>query len=244
MRNTWLEVLDRVLKPARPDLARCQEIRERDRSLRKASVDALGARMASCEARINAMRHDVFTSNDGVVGKRMTELEREWRLLHERSSDLGMMDLWAQVAPASWIDRKRWRDSAAPLRLDAMIALASDVENVEKVEAAVHVLMPKARVRWRMLEKDNETAVELLGPTNGERSGFEVRVHTAAIERFPERPGLARDITHAALVERMSQLASGKTPRGVCALKEIWMSGYVISEASERNVVVEIPPLA
>jgi SAM-dependent methyltransferase len=41
--------------------------------------------LADCERRINEARAAIFTANDGVVSKHMTELEREWRTLNART---------------------------------------------------------------------------------------------------------------------------------------------------------------
>src|SRR5215813_7797985 len=101
MRNTWLDVLDRVLRPARPDLGRCLAIWDLHRAVWRPQSDDLTQQMTRCEERINTMRADVFATNDGIVGRRMTELEREWRTLQQRNADLGVMDLWARMAPAS-----------------------------------------------------------------------------------------------------------------------------------------------
>ncbi len=42
------------------------------------------ALLADCERRINEARAAIFAADDGVVSKRMTELEREWRDLRAR----------------------------------------------------------------------------------------------------------------------------------------------------------------
>jgi hypothetical protein len=91
----------------------------------------------------------------------MTELEREWRRLSRADADAGMMDLWARIAPPSWIDRKRWRDADLAAQLDVAIALAADVDGVEAAEAAVDALRLAlaawetpigSRIRWQPLQ--------------------------------------------------------------------------------------------
>ena len=81
MRDSWLGLVDAMFCPERPHLERC--LRERDHHLAaRRLVDEERARaIARCEARIEEARADVFAANDGVVTARMTDLEREWRML-------------------------------------------------------------------------------------------------------------------------------------------------------------------
>jgi hypothetical protein len=172
MHLAWLEILDRVLRPARPHLERCLRERERHLDARRRFADGRARAIADCERRINDARAVVFATNDGVVGARMTDLEREWRTLSRLDPDAGLMDLWARVAPRSWIDRKRWRDSAPAARVDAAIALAADAENVEAAEAAAlalraalapHGVAIGSRIRWVSTARDSASAETLLG---------------------------------------------------------------------------------
>jgi hypothetical protein len=259
MRNPWLEILDRILRPARPDLGRCIAMRELHLAAWRPFSDGLVRAMTNCEQRINDARAVVFAADDGVVGGRMTLLEREWRTLMRRNSEAGAMDLWARIAPPTWIDRKRWRDSAAPLQLDAMIALASDVAGVEAAERATANVRPGASVRWRLLEKDAETATDLLAEPLREATDairpahrpriterlrrLERRVHWTARTRFHDRPGLSRDISHAAFVDGMWRVAFGIPNPRVRALGDLWKTGYAISEMTGAWVTLEIPPL-
>src|SRR5262249_21783016 len=149
---------------------------------------------------------------------RMTELEREWRMLSRSDPDGELMNLWARVAPSSWIDRKRWRDAAPAARLDVVVALASDAEGVDTGAAAVDALrlalteweVPVgARTRWRPFEEDFDGVPELLAkPLRAASEALsrhdwetvalerahhlERDVHEAALARFPERAHLAR----------------------------------------------------
>jgi hypothetical protein len=118
MRDSWLRLIDGVLRPARPRLEGCLRERERHLETRRSFEEARARAIAQCEARIEAARAQVLAANDGVVTSRMTELEREWRRLSRPDPDAGLMDLWARVAPPAWIDRKRWRDAAAASRLE------------------------------------------------------------------------------------------------------------------------------
>lgn len=54
--------------------------------------------MASCERRIDDARARVFEADDGVVGRQMTDLERQWRKLSSPDPEAGLMDLRTCVA--------------------------------------------------------------------------------------------------------------------------------------------------
>jgi hypothetical protein len=269
MRNCWLELVDTVLRPARPDLARCEREREPCVAERKLLAEARTRRQSHCEARIERARADVFAADDGVVSSRMTALEREWRQLSRPDPDAGLMNLWARVAPASWIDRKRFRDSAPPDRLDAALALAADPGGVEAAEAAMASLRSAltpwatpfgARIRWRFFERDAEVLAGLLAePLRAAHERVSARdtcsvvidrgrrleqdVHEAAVARLPERPGLARDLAHAALVDHVWRAASLDLPNPVTPLRALWATGYTLTSASDEGVVLELPRL-
>jgi hypothetical protein len=269
MRDTWLEILDRVFHPARPDLERCLSERERHAADRRVFAEERARAIADCERRINDARRAVFETNDGVVTSRMTDLEREWRRLSRQDPEDGLMDLWARVAPASWIDRKRWRGCAPASRVDAAIALAADAENVEAAEEALgalrsalaaHGISVGPLIRWRWFERDAETVAVLLReplraaceacPAADRASifararRFEHGILQKALARFPERPLLARELGHAAFVDflwRAAPLDIARNP--VAALRALWKTGYVLSEADAKSVTLEIPPL-
>ncbi len=268
MRNTWLEILDRVLKPARPELSRCLVARERHLVARRQWADERAHAIAECEQRINAARTVVFTTNDGVVGSLMTDLEREWRRLSRPDSDAGLMELWARIAPPAWIDRKRWRDSAPELRVDAATALAADPENVGAAESAVAMLRASlapfgvvlgSRVRWRFCEEENELAPMLLAeplrvateacPSRHRAVVFErarrveQRVHDAALARLPSRPCLVRDIGHAAFVDFVWSASLRDRACPTQALRVLWQTGYALAGADASAITIEIPPL-
>ena len=200
----------------------------------------------------------------------MLELEREWRSLSRSDPDDGLMDLWARVAPNSWIDRKRWRDCEPTARLDAAIALAADVEGVEAAESAVDSLVLAlatwgtpigSRIRWRPFERDAEHAGPWLAePLRAARGALSARggeatvvlragrleqvVHEAARARLPRRPLLARDLAHAAFVDGVWRAASlGGRPSPVTPLFEIWKAGYTLSAIDGSAVTLEIPSL-
>jgi hypothetical protein len=225
--------------------------------------------IADCERRINDARRAVFETNDGVVTSRMTDLEREWRRHSRQDPEDGLMDFWARIAPASWIDRKRWRGCAPASRLEAAIALAADAENVEAAEEALgllrstlaaHGISVGARIRWRWFERDAETiAVLLREPLRAAREAcpavdraaifeharrFEHGIVQAALCRIVERPLLARDIGHAAFVDfvwRAASLSEARNP--VAALRALWKTGYILSDVDASTVTLEIPPL-
>jgi hypothetical protein len=270
MRDPWQVLVDSVLRPARPQLARCLFERERHVAARAPLDEARARAVAACVAQIESARAQVFAADDGVVGARMTALEREWRRLTRRDPDAGLMDLWARVAPASWIDHKRWRDSDPADRLDAAIALAADVDGVLAAEAAIDELRAAlapwgtpigATVRWRVGERDAEVARELLarpvaaaheavaardsGPVVLERArDLERAVHASASARLPERAGFARDLAHAAFADyvwRASGRDSAANP--VTPLTKLWKTGYVLASADASGATLVIPPL-
>lgn len=210
--------------------------------------------MRGCEAAIESLRAAVFAAKDGAVPLRMTDLEREWRRLSRPDPEGGLMDLWAGIAPPSWIDRKRWRDSEPGARLDAALALAADVEGVEAAEAAVAALRASlashgtrigARIRWRAFAEEADVTSALLprpavAPSVLARAErLEQEVHAALLARHPARPLLARSIAHAAFVD-------GAAPRtdATTALRALWSAGYHLSAIGEAGVTLELPPLA
>jgi hypothetical protein len=131
--------------PKRPRLALCIEESDRQRAL---VVEKRNAELRACEARIEAARAEVFAAKDGVVGNRMTELEREWRRINRGDREGELMNLWAAIAPPTWIDRKRWRDAPIDQQRDVAIALASDVDGVEAAEAAAIEMTEARRIKW------------------------------------------------------------------------------------------------
>lgn len=271
MRDSWLELVDSVLRPSRPHLARCMQEREPCLAARRRLTEARARQRSMCEARIEGARTAVFAADDGVVTARMTDLEREWRVLSRLDPDAGLMDLWVSIAPASWIDRKRFRDSAPAERLDAALALAADPEGVVAAESAVEALRFALapwrrpigqRIRWRFFERDGQNAAELLseplraaleavavhdtaGVVLARGRRLEHDVHEAAIARLPERAGLARDLAHAAFVEHVWRASSlvGERPDPVAPLRALWKAGYVLSNVTDSDVTLELPRL-
>jgi hypothetical protein len=270
VRDSWLNLIDSVLRPARPHLGRC--LLERDRHLvaRRLFTEQRARAIANCEARIESVREAVFAAKDGMVTSRMTDLEREWRTLSRSDPDGGLMDVWARVAPLSWIDRKRWRDSDHAVQLDTAIALAADVEGVEAAESAIDSLRVAlatwgipigSRIRWRLFEQDSDRTAELLAEPLGaaceavaargvesivlERARhLEREVREAARVRFPERALLAGSLAHAAFVDSVWRAASlAGRPSPVTPLRALWTAGYVLSAIDTSGVTVEIPRL-
>lgn len=174
MRETdWRVTVDRVLRPSRHELARCERAAEEHLLGRKAAAEQRSRRLAACEARIERARAAVFAEGDGVVSGLMTALEREWRALAKTDPEAGLMDLWAKIAPPAWLDQKRWRDSAPAARVDAGVALAADPVGVEAAEAAVDALRTAlapwgvvlgARTTWRATEPASVVADLLAAP--------------------------------------------------------------------------------
>jgi hypothetical protein len=272
VRPSWLELVDSVLRPARAGLERCLAAREPLVATRALVSEERGRAIARCVAEIERLRTAVFEAQDGVVTARMTELEREWRRLARPDPDAGCMDLWARIAPPSWIDRKRWRDSEprAQARFDAVTALAADVEGVEAAESAVlawrlalaaFATPIGARVRWRAFEHDAGVITPLLAePLRLARAALSVvgaetvvveraqplqrEVHAAMLARFPERPALAQEVAHAAFVDGLWRAAAvAGRPDPVAPLRALWMTGYVLAAVDASTVTVELPPL-
>ncbi|MCA9589792.1 MAG: hypothetical protein KC657_31025 [Myxococcales bacterium] len=269
MRDLWLQVIDRVLRPARPDLERCVREGERHRQQRRAADEARAREVSGCEARIVSLREQVFSANDGVVTSRMTALEREWRALSRRDPDAGLMDLWQRIAPAAWIDRKLWRDSAPDDRLDAAVALAADRAGVEDAERAAETLSASLaawgtcvgrRVRWRLGSTDFEgtaamltdvvtASTEALAAVGAEAhvhrraEQLERTVHEAARERLPQRGALAKAIAHAAYVDQLCRVAPIGRPNPVTPLRDLWSAGYALAAADAAGVTLAVAPL-
>jgi hypothetical protein len=268
VRDSWLELVDCVLRPARPDLDRCLRERERHLAHRQVIAEERTRALARCIAEIETARSAVFAAADGFVPSRMTELEREWRRLARRDLDGETMELWARVAPASWIDRKRWRDSEPARHVDAAIALAADVEAVEAAEAAIDSLRDAlgaggvrigARTRWRSCDDDfQETASLLAEPLVAAREALVARgvgsvvleraqrlehdVHEAARRRLADRPVLASGLAHAAFVDAVWRAASlADRPNPVTSLRALWKTGYVLSALDPSGVTLAIP---
>jgi hypothetical protein len=270
MQDSWLDLVSGLLRPARPRLEQC--LRERELHLDgERLVEKERARaIADCERRIEDARTRVFAANDGVVSSRMTELEQEWRRASRLDPEHGMMNLWARVAPSSWLDRKRWRDSDTATSVDAAIALASDVDGVEAAESAVDSLRVAladwgtrlgARIQWHLLATDADCASVLLaeshrfaresmathdaGPLILERAtALERAVYDAALGRFPERPLLATGVAHAAFVDWVLEAGapSGRA-NPVTPLRSLWKAGYTIARFDSDFVTLELPRL-
>ena len=267
MRDSWLELLDGVLRPARPHLERCLRAAEGLRVPGQRVSQERARALAACQARIEQARAAVFAADDGVVPARMTDLEREWRTLLRFDPDRELMDLWARIAPHAWVDRKRWRDSAASTRHDAAIALAADVDGVEAAEAAVAALRSALAswgttlspiVRWRTFEIDSDCVTGLLEQPVQALQGASPRstrvieraarvestVLAAARVRFPDRPLLAQSFAHAASVDYSLRAATSfDRPNPVTPLRELWKTGYTLSAIDASGVTLEIPPL-
>lgn len=266
MRETWLNLVARLHGPARPRLLACMAERARHLEAQKGRAAERGRALARCVREIEALRAAAFAANDGVVGARMTELEREWRRLSRADREDGVMDLWATIAPASWIDRKRWRDCEGVAPIDAAVALASDPDGVEAAEAAVDALAKRlapwgirvgARVRWSVARDFGATSDLLAAPLRaaeeallardggrdalGRARILEREVLYAAAARFAERIVLARALAHAAFVDavwRASGLAPASSP--ATPLADLWRTGYTLADVDERGVTLQL----
>jgi hypothetical protein len=270
VRDTWLSLVDSVLRPARPELATCLVERARHAAEQRLAGEGRTRLRVACEASIESLRATVFAAKDGIVLSRMTDLEREWRRLSRTDPDGGLMELWARIAPPSFVDRKLWRDSDPAAKLDAAIALAADGDAVARAERAVEsfraALAPwgvtmGARIRWRPYEGDGDCVSELLaGPFRAafeelssrgvasvvlERAQrLERDVLDRARARFPDAPRLAGCLGHSAFVEYVFQAASlGGRLNPVTALRELLATGYVLSALDATAATLGFPPL-
>lgn len=266
MRDVWLGVVDGILRPARPHLERCLEERERHLAERRRRDDARARAIDDCVRRIESARARVFAAADGVVTAEMTSLEREWRRLSRTDRDAGLMDLWARIAPPSWIDRKLWRDADAATQLDLAVALAADVEGVTAAEAAVASLRDAlaawdvrlgSRIRFRMPADDADPTSDLLAePLRAASAGLrssvleraerlEHDVRDAMLARLPRRPLLARSVARAAFVDALWRVATVRdhaSPAG--ALRALWSTGYVVAAADTSGFTLAIAALS
>jgi hypothetical protein len=207
MREDWTRLVDSLLRPVRPRLDECRGEAER------VAADLAGKRaraLADCEVRIESLRAQVFAAKDGVVTAQMTALEREWRRLSRGDRDGELMQVWSRIAPARWVDQKRWRD--AP-QLETAVLLASDPDGVELAEETLmksRPSRPPPRIRWRPLGADFEGMPALIGG-----SVLDDGIHDAVLARFPDRPHLARAIAIAARANARRYF-------------DIWRAGYVL----------------
>jgi hypothetical protein len=269
MRDSWLELVNGVLLPVRPQLEPCRQAGALHRAGGQLAAKDRVQALDDCRNRIEAARALVFAANDGIISSDMTFLEREWRSLSRTDPEAGLMDLWASLAPASWVDRKRWRDSDASAQLDAVVALTADASGVEAAEAALGALRVAlaawgvalgSRVRWRAFEADADCVSELLaaplltalaalaerevGAVALERAReLERAVQTAANRRLPQRPLLAQSLAHAAFVDGVLHAAALSRPNPVASLCALWSTGYGLAALDASGVTLEMPPL-
>ena len=213
MRSTWQEVVDSLLRPARPHLERCLGARDAHVSEQRRFASERSRAIEDCERAIEHARAAIFDADDGVVPTVMTDLERRWRKLSRPDTERGWMDLWARVAPPSWTDRKRWRGTEGELRLDAALALAADVDGVEAAEAAIGSLRSAlaswgtsvgTRIRWRLFEQgaeqDGEHGAAMLAvPLSAARGALGERGAGAEVAAVPRAHGVEHLVREAAL---------------------------------------------
>ena len=270
MRDSWLEVVDGLLRPARARLEECVREGELERASARLVAEKRARALDDCQRRIEATRAVVFAADDGVIPAAMTDLEREWRTLSRVDPDGGLMDLWARVAPRAWLDHKRWRHSDVPARLDAAVALASDVPGVEAAEAAARSLRLAlaawgvhlgSAIRFRAFDEDTDYVSVLLANTlHAAREAVARRreapimfdrarqvdraVHEAVSLRFPDRPLLARALAQAAFVDRLLHAAAiVDRPNPTTPLRALWQTGYGLAAVDAAGVTLEVPAL-
>lgn len=274
MGEAWSKLIERVLEPERRHLAHCDEARARWERMHRVDSEARSNALRACEARIEELRAEVFAASDGVVPARMTELEREWRWRARHDNEAELVALWAHVLPPlaspSWVDRKAWRDSERESWVEAAIALAADIDNVQAAEAAIERLrelvlpyglaLPR-RTRWRLMAQEGPGAPQLFeGALEHARSacppsekdaifvaadGESRRVYDSMVNHRPDLTNLASDFARATFLDfvwRASALRQGDNPVG--ALSDLWQKGYAIAEIEPHSIVLWLPPLA
>jgi hypothetical protein len=265
--SAWLETLGRVLRPARPYLGRCLEAREAYSAERRGRARVQLRALATCEERIGDARARVFAAADGIVGRRMTELEREWLRLSSPDPEAGLMELWARLAPPSWLDRKRFRGGSEASMLDALVALASDPDGVEAAEHAAGalraVLAPHgvtlgSKVGWRALGADEPCWSALLAAplrAAGDACASKIRarvferaadvaadVAARVVVRHAGRAQLAADVGATACLDVVWQAAAlpeGENP--AAPLRALLRTGYVLAAADAASVTLAFP---
>ena len=67
MQTAWLQILDCVLRPERPEMERCLAERERHLAARRLRAEEQARALANCERRIQDARALVLAADDGVV---------------------------------------------------------------------------------------------------------------------------------------------------------------------------------
>ena len=162
MPASWNELVDSMLQPARPLLSQCRARAEAHGISERRASQRRDRELADCQKRIETARAAIFKAGDGVVGARMTALEREW-LAHqraERSPEERALELWNEMAPRRWAGRLRSPFTGDPTAdLEAAVMLASDPEGVERAESCGLRLAAalstwgfevRAAVRWRV----------------------------------------------------------------------------------------------
>jgi hypothetical protein len=139
----WDRIFACVLRPARPERARCLRALEEHVAASEAFAVSKRRALADIEARIQTTRDAVVASGTGVVPASMTELERAWLTASRTSSGADDLErLWVSVAPPRWRDAPRRVASA-----EAIVTLASDPDGVEEAERLARVVS-KALAPW------------------------------------------------------------------------------------------------
>ena len=140
----WDHIVAGVLRPARPELARCLRAVEEYSAARADHANNRMRALADIESRIQGARDRVFAVGTGVVTSEMTALEREWREASRDTRDSRDLErLWQRIAPERWLAQPE----RLPTTLDAVAALAADPDGVDEAELAARAL-GTALARW------------------------------------------------------------------------------------------------
>lgn len=253
-----------VLRPARPERARCLAALDAYLAARDDRLQTRIRSLAEIEERIQRAREKVFGEGTGVVGAEMTALEREWREASRDVSQGAVLDrFWTQVAP------ERWR--AEPPRVtgsaEAMATLASDPEGVEAAERAAASLRGAlatwqvtigARVEWCVAREITFAvrAEELFaGPVAAlseladhaavqaaHRVRRDVRERLGAQKTPTRNSSIAREIGVLAFGASLWESAAARLDANVvdpfAPALEVWRLGYALTGADASGVVL------
>lgn len=270
--DEWDRILDGVLRPARPERARCLRALDEYQAARDDHMTTRSRALAEIEARIGDARERALAADDGVVTSEMTRLERAWREASRATpSTRDLERLWARVAPARWLDAPR--RVAGPA--EAVVALCSDPDGVETAEGAVASLRGALRgfqveigpriEWWVATELTFAVRAEALlaGPAaalarvathaatqHAHRRRREVRERLRVPAVSTRNSSIARELGFLAFASALWADAAPRLPGDLAATTDpfgpalaIWGLGYVLTGADASGVVLTALPL-
>lgn len=260
----WQEVVECLLRPKRAGQERVAAAKTRFDALRRERLAERARALAAAVAEIESARAVVFARDDGIVSAEMTALERRWRALSRPDEDGEAMDYWSLLVPARWLDRKLFRGAPRGQALALAGALASDLDGVEAVEAAVadlartlgaHGGSVGGRARFVFADAgEGRSANTLDAPLASARAELDrtacrgsVEQRARAIEASVRDAARARGGVRAELVEAVARAAAAETlleaarlVNPIEPLRRLWCAGYLLVHADEAGVVVGV----